>query len=103
LKDGFGCTVSQSVSVLSTCTGIDDELNMEDNLVVYPNPTTGKIKISGIEKGEVMVLDVFGRIVKNVEIVDDKNELDLSILPSGIYYLQMTQSSGSIKKKIIKQ
>jgi len=103
LKDGFGCTVSQSVSVLSTCTGIDDELNMEDNLVVYPNPTTGKIKISGIEKGEVMVLDVFGRIVKNVDIEDGEKELDLSTLPSGIYYLQMTQSSGSFKKKIIKQ
>lgn len=102
LRDGFNCRVSQTVNVAYTCGGINSEFDNND-YAVFPNPTTGKIKISGIEKGEVMVLDVFGRIVKNVEIEDGENELDLSILPSGIYYLQMTQSSGSFKKKIIKQ
>lgn len=99
-----GCTVSTTTVVpFISCTGINDDLNLEDNLVVYPNPTTGKIKISGIESGEVIILDVFGRVVKNEVIEDDKNELDLSVLPSGIYYLQITQPSGSYKKKIIKQ
>jgi hypothetical protein len=96
-----GCTNSSTFTQsVSTCAGIK---TFEETLglVVYPNPTTGKITISykinwigfGIYNslGEKLQINkVFGK---------ESVEVDLSAQPEGIYFIKV----GSVTRKIIKQ
>ncbi|MBL4624762.1 MAG: choice-of-anchor B family protein [Flavobacteriales bacterium] len=75
----------------------------ENHLVkktVFPNPTTGKVRISGCDKGcEVVIVDVFGRLVIRKQ---SSNGLDLSSLKNGTYFIQVTDKEVSTFDVLIK-
>ena len=80
---------------------------MEDNFKVnlYPNPTTSKLKLSiqnlKNEQLGIKITDVLGREVKTLEY---EEEIDLSDLENGIYFLSLYQNKQVLTtKKIIKQ
>ena len=76
---------------------------------IYPNPTNGALRV---ENGElrvenIRIFDVMGRLVANETQnplgVASTLRLDISHLPSGVYFLQITMENGVITQKIIKQ
>jgi hypothetical protein len=73
---------------------------------VYPNPTSGPLKVStnGLE-GELSlsILDAQGRLVRRVlpASVFDGLDLDLSDLPKGLYFLAFENGSRRISRKLI--
>ena len=80
---------------------------MEDNFKVnlYPNPTTSKLKLSiqylKNEQLGIKITDVLGREIKTLEY---EEEIDLSDLENGIYFLSFYQNKQVLTtKKIIKQ
>ncbi len=80
---------------------------MEDmvNVKLYPNPTTSKLKLSiqnlKNEQLGIKITDVLGREVKTLEY---EEEIDLSDLENGIYFLSFYQNKQVLTtKKIIKQ
>jgi len=68
---------------------------------IYPNPTTNLLVIDGIEGQYSTTIkdmagsEVFGNICHN------RTELDISLLPSGIYMLSIVQGSRLIQEKIV--
>ncbi|MCC6183011.1 MAG: T9SS type A sorting domain-containing protein [Bacteroidia bacterium] len=80
---------------------------MEDmvNVKLYPNPTTSKLKLSiqnlKNEQLSIKITDVLGREIKTLEY---EEEIDLSDLENGIYFLSFYQNKQVLTtKKIIKQ
>lgn len=77
------------------------------NLEVYPNPTTGilKLQYEGNSQLEIKIVDLVGNIIKDYATISSK-EIDLSELSSGIYYLQFkdvnSQSTSIQKIQLIK-
>ncbi len=74
---------------------------IDSNLHIYPNPTSKTLKISGGEDGRVVqILDILGREVMH-EVVPANGQLtlDVSSLPSGLYYV----SNGSTRAKFVKE
>jgi hypothetical protein len=75
-------------------------------ITIYPNPTTGELRITNYELQitNVEIFDVFGR-----KIIEDKTNLtvllsyDLTLFPAGIYFLKIKTEQGTITKKVIKQ
>jgi len=65
-------------------------------LIGYPNPTTGLLnfKFDGCDDqvGRVMLMDVYGKIILNFDVAEDK--IDLSELQAGIYILKAYNLSG---------
>lgn len=63
---------------------------------VYPNPTTGhvRVNINGIHTGEVM--DIYGKVIASFT----GEVIDLSDLPAGVYLLRI--EGYSITKRVIK-
>ncbi len=64
---------------------------------IYPNPTTGEVRWSGLPEGEevwVRVMNVLGQHI--VEKAVTGNSIDLSALPDGMYCLQFLASGGQI-------
>ncbi|MCL2042224.1 MAG: T9SS type A sorting domain-containing protein [Bacteroidales bacterium] len=73
-------------------------------ITVYPNPTSGELKV---ESGEwsvesVDVFDVFGRNVSRLTShISHPIPIDISFLPSGIYFVRIQTENGVVTKKII--
>ncbi len=74
-------------------------------LIIYPNPVTDEIRlhVNSNLSAVVKILDQSGRIVleKSFAAANDI-ELNLQSLTSGSYVLQLENSSGMIRKKLIK-
>lgn len=70
-------------------------------VVIYPNPSTGKFYIDHDERlSEVLVLDIYGRPILNVNLAKHESDFDLSAYPKGLYYLRMILSNQIIVRKI---
>jgi len=71
------------------------------NINIYPNPTTGIIRIKGIDDLYVVVIfDEIGREVFKKK--DIRGELNISDLKQGVYMLCIVKEKEIITKKIIK-
>jgi len=79
--------------------------NQAPAFTVYPNPTTGELRIKNYELKikSVEVFDIHGRIQQS-KIVNLKSEIvtNISHLPAGIYIMAIQTSSGLFYEKIIK-
>jgi hypothetical protein len=74
----------------------NDNYNALSEVVLYPNPTSGIIKIndSTIEIKKVQVYNGLGILVAE--------KLDISSLSSGVYLIKIQTNKGVISKKIMK-
>jgi hypothetical protein len=76
-------------------------------LHIFPNPSSGIIKIEfsppGNETSRVSVFDLFGRPVFNTSFKDPQQEINLSFLPKGIYFIQVLSGEKSEIRKLILQ
>lgn len=72
------------------------------NWSILPNPTAGLIQIKTENKGKISILNSIGAIVFESSM-ENKLSLDLSYLPSGIYFANFQTAKGTSIQKIIKQ
>lgn len=73
------------------------------NMVVYPNPSNGKITISGVKGNhQVKITDVLGHVVYNETVTEIANkQIDISG-ESGIYFISIQNELGdTTTKKIV--
>ena len=84
---------------------IEGNENLEENnneIKIYPNPTTGEIVVSGqLSDVSVEVFDIVGKKQESrkSEIGKSEIEIDISHLSNGIYFLKIDNKMY----KIIKQ
>ncbi len=89
-------------SNLVSITFMTDVLNRADEITpgfsVYPNPANESIMIEhiGIEPIGVKVLDVYGRCLYRLTLVDKPIIIDLTQYPAGVYFLNV-KSEESIQ------
>jgi hypothetical protein len=87
-------------------TGISDELS-ENNVRLFPNPTTGQIKIEmtkEIQHAELSIYNITGQLVfKNIINNVNPVSVDLSGQEAGMYYLEIINENKAYRKKLIKQ
>ena len=98
-----GVTSDPSATITLTTVGINDyELN---NVVVYPNPTTGMIQIQNSESRiqNVEVYDAYGKLLNVVNVNDNTAALDLSGYAAGTYFVKIVTENGVVTKRVVKQ
>lgn len=98
----FDKITASYIKVSDIVTGMEPSVTPELNAVsVYPNPTTGELKI---ENGEL--------IIKNIRIFDmsgvsvfntHQTTFDISHLPAGLYFIQVTTEKGIVTEKVVKR
>ena len=93
-------TVTQNVSA---CTNLNVNTILSE-IAVYPNPTNGMLTIE-LPNGGVSIIQLInsiGQIVVNEKVVNEKSQINLQHLPSGIYFLK-ANTNGQLKTvRIIK-
>ncbi len=85
-----------------------DEIAIANTLNIYPNPSSGifTIESPGISgKVLVEVYNVFGGNVFETSLTQttrgSTNEINLTSLPSGIYFIQLVSQKGRISKRVV--
>jgi hypothetical protein len=90
------------VSVCDILAGLNSQLLL-DQVKIYPNPTTSKLKID-IGTNDIQSVVVFDLL--GTELFHQKgpvSEIDLSDLPSGLYFLNVEVGASKNVFKIIKE
>jgi hypothetical protein len=83
-----------------------DEIVLEDQLNIYPNPVTDVLNVqwnNTTETATLSIRDLSGRLVLSERVANGNAVLDLSNLSSGNYILELQMTDRTIRKQVIKQ
>jgi len=78
--------------------GLDDL--RDDEILIYPNPTTDIINITAKNDIKIDVINLLGEIIITIE---NQDQIDLSQYSNGLYILDITYNNIKIQHKIIKK
>ncbi len=95
-------TATNSISILNV--GIDN-LQSPGFIRIVPNPASDKINIiaTTIEEAQLEFYTLQGQLLLKQILKDEQEEVDVSILPAGIYFLHLSSSTYSSVLKFIKK
>ncbi|MDR6547662.1 hypothetical protein J2810_003747 [Chryseobacterium rhizosphaerae] len=65
---------------------------------IYPNPTSGPLSIKTEKATDAQVYGMDGKLVKTLPITKGINNIDISELPKGIYFIKTSTESTKIIK-----
>ncbi len=95
-----GINTNTAWKVYNTLTaGISEKSLAQLNVSLYPNPTTGLVKISAPkgEKWNLEIRNVQGQLVTSIATAENNSELDLNLLTEGIYFVNFVNNLGEIE------
>jgi hypothetical protein len=105
LRFYFFCSLPfcEDVSISENALSISQEVS-KSQFKIYPNPTNNIFNIeydNAIKITVIQLADVSGRIVKTFP--DNEKLLNISGLPSGVYFLNIQAVEGNVSEKILIQ
>jgi len=86
-------------SDVSLYTGI--ETNNDNSISVYPNPASDEINIANAENADIMLYDVFGKLVASASAIDNIFQLNTSGLAKGTYVIKITNGENISTHKVV--
>lgn len=75
-----------------TQTGLEKQPTLDNHILVYPNPAKGKIYLrtdQSLYKHQYRIYDALGKLVYSGEIVTTDNTVDITHIPSGMYFMKI--------------
>ena len=102
-----GCESEPAASLLNPMQNfvvVDDAWEVKENSLLqnlYPNPTDGKIIISGQNIGQVIVFDAFGRKIHDFVVNANEVGLDLSDCSDGLYLIRVISKNGAETHRVM--
>jgi hypothetical protein len=93
-----GClTIIEVLDALKT-------IENDNNINLYPNPTTGRVTITGLEEGlqKITIRTITGELLLS-KVIQGKNNFDLNLshLPGAIYLVSIETLDKIINKKLL--
>ena len=70
------------------------------HLEIYPNPTSGRIELKGLDPDRMEIMDIQGKILLSFE--DPGPAIDISQLSDGLYFIKVSADGAHFTMKIIK-
>ncbi len=77
--------------------------NTQTYIKIYPNPATDKVYIENLQGGTVSICSVSGTQLIEQAITSDKEVIDISSLPMGMYMIRMVNGATTSIRKLVKQ
>lgn len=89
------------INIMSS-TGIKN-VDKVEKLIIYPNPSTGYVNVyhNSTKDQKIVVINALGEMVKEFSLEFGQNQLNLSDLQDGFYFLNGQTESGIITSKLI--
>lgn len=85
-------------------TGVGITENEKLNIIhLFPNPTAGKVFISNPNNRSIKSLEIYNGLGEKVLQQQKSNEIDLSVFPEGLYFVNINIGTSIFTNKIIVQ
>ena len=78
---------------------IEDEM-LDNSLKIFPNPTEDILFIKGNKN--LMSVSIYNMLGKEVLSKMNTNNIDVKVLPKGVYIIKISDDVGQINRKFIK-
>ncbi|MBK9285135.1 MAG: T9SS type A sorting domain-containing protein [Sphingobacteriaceae bacterium] len=92
-------TFTQEVAL---CTNLQSNSFSENEILVYPNPGSGKFTVVFDQKSEIRIMDLSGKIIFEEKVeVTNSNHTNVEIKNAGIFWLEVKTPNKILCKKII--
>jgi trimeric autotransporter adhesin len=104
-----GCTSTSDTTCVTTISGINQLSVNSDQLLIYPNPTSGEIivninsSVGEVKDWNLQITDVLGRTVYTRQSLNYSNDIDLSNLPNGVYFITVINKTGRAVVPVVRQ
>ena len=105
-----GNTVTVPIEVTALNTGVVEYVDENLYVKVYPNPATSSVTIELDREGDgsplsCRLFDLSGRMLRDFQVTENKFDVDIDNLPSGIYLLHLQSMDGSVRQvvKVVKR
>ncbi len=89
-------------SYTPTGTGLRELVNTNDFVNIYPNPSSGLVKIEG-DNTKKFSIQIFNLLGEEMNQQLSSNEIDFTNAPKGIYFLRVNDGTKVYTRKIIVQ
>jgi len=100
-SNATGCNTQQEVEVACETVSVE-EINLADNISIYPNPAKDILTISckyTVTIEMVVIYNQMGQKVLEIELVN--NTIDLSNLQLGMYIIEVVSGQQKIREKLM--
>ncbi len=98
--------ITTSAITIKESVGIEDILKSKA-FQIYPNPANDKLFVEIAEeingKYNLQIISISGQVVKNLTLYSNKQELDISSIAKGIYFVKISSDNISDEQKLIIQ
>lgn len=97
--------LSSKLNILATGTLGFNEVNLEKQFVLYPNPVSDILSFknaNGLKIESMKITNISGETVHFDNTAENNNSIDVSQLSTGIYILSIVSQEGTQKLKFIK-
>ena len=75
----------------------------ESKVTIAPNPANSTVTITGTDIAHIELTDVSGKVVYSTQASGNNISIDLSALPTGVYFTRIQQGADVLTKRIVKQ
>lgn len=89
------------IVIADVATGIEHNTAL-NRLKLYPNPAKNQIQVTGSEVSNFRILDIAGKIII-ASSSDIAQGIDVSMLPAGIYFIELNTNLGREVLRFIKE
>ncbi len=105
--NSFGCTNTATISqFVNACVGLKENSKLNESFYIYPNPAEDIFTIHSLNSiEEVTITDMVGKRIKHYNFENSiiESAIDLSNIPSGVYFVTIKSNATKATVKIIKQ
>lgn len=92
------CLVNKFITVSGSAAPRIDDAVYNDELIVYPNPSSSIIQISGHE-GTVEIIDVLGKVILFATNAEPSFSININSLRPGVYLLRSAEKTVRFYKQ----
>lgn len=94
-----GVLENQRYDLVNNNDALSIQEEQQVNIAMYPNPTNSKVTIRSDENlnGNIRIVDLSGKIIKEVTVNGMETSIDITTLQSGIYQVFIDGQSGASK------
>ena len=97
-------TTSDWSDMISESTGIN---NIVNSVALYPNPASDYVEVrisdNDVNVSRFEVYDVYGKLISEVEVVENPTRINVATLSSGIYFVKVITDNGVATKNFIRR
>ncbi|MEI6122045.1 MAG: T9SS type A sorting domain-containing protein [Bacteroidota bacterium] len=105
-----GYTVGTNGTILkyTHATGIDENTTAESEVTIYPNPAKDKITVTITQENQqnqsqIAIYTLQGQLILQTALTNATNEIDISNLSLGVYFLKVVNDNNASVKKFVKE